>query len=504
MHFNTVIADDEYFIRQRLKKIIPWNELNLTLVGEAENGLQVINLLMTHTVDLLILDIQMPGMTGVEVAQYIYNKGLKTKIIILSGYSDFEYAQKTIRLGVLDYLLKPIAPASLNQALSDCIHKISSFNQEAIDLKKYYHYKKQVHLNQFLLGTISLDHLYTHYPHLKLFPFCAFISFFINDSSSQLMDRIKAILEDNKMTSEYFKESESTYSLQIFFKSTAEHEKLKEILVPLLTSFDNYTFAVIGELFYIERKWLPYHKKTLQALNNRYFSKDSYIQYLQPPNLSLEYHKSLSKIRQKLTAFINSKDEEAFISYIEECFTDIIQKSDCQYLQTILYEILLTYTIYYPQMIDLEITINEFVSNLLDEDYVLEHLKTLLISYGMRCLSKSETLPSDIIVSQKIIKYIEAHYTELDLSVSKIADFFDFNTSYIGTLFKKVNNQSLLHYITTVRLDASKHLLDSQKYKVSEIAEMVGYSDVFYYSKRFKKMYGYSPKEYTLVKMSSH
>lgn len=502
MYFNVVIADDEYFIRQRLKKLIPWDELKLTLVGECENGLQVIDLLATHRVDLLILDIQMPKMTGIEVAQYIHTKTLKTKIIILSGYNDFEYAQKTLRFGVVDYLLKPIDQPSLQQALSTCIHKISTVHQEATYLKKFHHYEKQVHLNKFLLGNGSLEHLYQYYPELREFPFCTFISFFINESSSQIMDTIKDSLPQNDMTSEYFKESESTYSLQIFFKHTFQYESILELLSPLIAPTDTYIFAIIGELFYIERKWLPYYNKVLQALNRRYFYKNSCIELLTDPDSASEYHKPLSKIRQKLTSLINSRDEVAFTLYIEDCFLDITLRTDHQYLQIVLYEILLTYTIYYPQMINLEMTINEFVSNLLDEDYVLENLKALIISYGLQCLSKTETLPSDIIVSQKIIQYIKDHYTEVDLSVSKIAAFFDFNTSYIGTLFKKVNNQSILQYITTVRLEASKHLLDSQKYKVSEIAEMVGYSDVFYYSKRFKKMYGYSPKEYTIVKTS--
>ncbi|MGL4344787.1 MAG: response regulator transcription factor [Cellulosilyticaceae bacterium] len=502
MNLNIVIADDEYFIRQRLKKLIPWDSLGLTLIGEAANGLEVIDLLAIHTVDLIILDIQMPKMNGIEIAGYIHNKQLKTKIIILSGYNSFDYAQKTLRFGVFDYLLKPIEPENLLQTLSSCIQQINGERQEALYLKRYSHYEKEVHLNRFLLGSGSLSDLYDYCPELRELPFCTFVALFISEPCMNQIDQIKSSLQSEDMACEYFKESESTYCLQVFFKHTFQHQNITQALSNLLQNNTTYTFGVIGDLFYIEHKWLPHHKNVLQALNRRYFYHHSHVEVLQDSDHTTDYHKSLAKTRQKLTNFINSRDESAFTTYIEECFGDITAKADPYYLQTMLYEILLTYTIYYPQMLNLTSSINDYVSNLLDEDYVLSNLQNSILLLGLQCLSQTETLPSDVIMSQKITQYIEQHYTELDLSVAKIAEFFDFNTSYIGTLFKKVTNQSILQYITSFRLEASKHLLDSQKYKVSEIAEMVGYSDVFYYSKRFKKMYGYSPKEYTQTNIS--
>ena len=96
------------------------------------------------------------------------------------------------------------------------------------------------------------------------------------------------------------------------------------------------------------------------------------------------------------------------------------------------------------------------------------------------------------------MSYIDEHYHNQDLSVAQIGDIFQLNPSYMGSVFKKVNDISILQYITNVRMEASKRLLESNQYKISEIAEQVGYSDVFYFSKRFKKSYGYSPKDYAL------
>lgn len=117
MKLNVVIADDEYFIRQRLIKIIDWKGLNFNFIGEAQDGLEVLSLIAEHKVDLILLDIKMPYMTGIEVAKYIYDHSPMTKIIILSGYNDFEYARSTIKYGVLEYLLKPVSSELLQQTL---------------------------------------------------------------------------------------------------------------------------------------------------------------------------------------------------------------------------------------------------------------------------------------------------------------------------------------------------------------------------------------------------
>ena len=104
MQLTVVIADDEYFIRKRLIKLIPWEELNLSLAGEAEDGLQVLELIENNRIDIILLDIEMPQMTGLDAARRLSTLSPHTKIIILSGFNEFTYAQDAIKCGVTDYL----------------------------------------------------------------------------------------------------------------------------------------------------------------------------------------------------------------------------------------------------------------------------------------------------------------------------------------------------------------------------------------------------------------
>ena len=97
MSTGLIIADDEYFIRQRIKKIIPWKNLDIEFAGEAENGKQVVELLGKVRADILLLDIKMPQMDGIETARYIKERFPHVHIIILSGYNDFEYARSLLK-----------------------------------------------------------------------------------------------------------------------------------------------------------------------------------------------------------------------------------------------------------------------------------------------------------------------------------------------------------------------------------------------------------------------
>ena len=99
--------------------------------------------------------------------------------------------------------------------------------------------------------------------------------------------------------------------------------------------------------------------------------------------------------------------------------------------------------------------------------------------------------PSDVSLSRRITGYIEKHYQDADLSVHKLAEIFQLNPSYMGMLFKKVNHQSILQYLIRVRMEAEVRLIAEGQYRITDIAKMVGYPDVFYFSKRLKKRMGF-------------
>lgn len=167
MKLRLAIIDDEYFIRQRLKKIIPWEALGLEFAGEGENGRDVLQLLEENPPDILMLDIRMPKMDGLETAQYIHDVQPQIKMIILSGYSDFEYARSTMRSGVTDYLLKPVEQETLTKTLKNCIRQIEQEKKDKERLRSWEDYEKQNHLVMTCTGQIDFSQLCSIHPELS-------------------------------------------------------------------------------------------------------------------------------------------------------------------------------------------------------------------------------------------------------------------------------------------------------------------------------------------------
>ena len=226
MSLKLLIADDEYFIRQRIKKIIPWEKLNLTFAGEAENGQQVIDHLEKEPVDLLLLDIKMPQMNGIETARYIKEHFPSVHMLILSGYNDFEYARTAIRYGVKEYLLKPVAAEELERALSECIQAIHFEEQTRHTLKHYEHFHLCSMLANIRDGVLSYSDLCVQHPEFENLAYSIYCSVYVSehthDAVLQLVDRLRG----QDFLCEYMQESEYIYMLQIFL---SDKEKLLHI-----------------------------------------------------------------------------------------------------------------------------------------------------------------------------------------------------------------------------------------------------------------------------------
>lgn len=498
MSLNLLIADDEYFIRQRIKRIIPWDELDLNFIGEAENGTEVIDAFDKSTIDIVILDIKMPKMTGIQAAEQLYNKHPDTKIIILSGYNDFEYARTAMRYGVTDYLLKPVDANILKTTLLECIKKINNSKSHQLQIVKLRHYEKCSALSNVRSASLDIHDLVEHYPEFLHISYALYLGVFVFKETKDSVHRLIDSLRLKSLQCEYTQESEYIYVIQIFFESKQETNHIGSILTEYVEAQPHFTFLSVGNLYPLSGDWQPYYKRVIHCLNQRYFSSgsDLLLEYAAPPES--DYAALLPKVRENIILHLNSKNETSFLSYLNELFISIEKELSADYMQLIIIEIFMTYHIYYHILDVSTHNINDFISSTIDEEYILENLKSTTIYYGLQCIQQNDTSPSDVALSKKLMTYIEEHYKEQDLTVAKLADLFLLNPSYMGSVFKKVNKQSILHYITKTRMEASKKLLESNQFRISEIAEQVGYADVFYFSKRFKKTYGYSPKDHAL------
>ena len=128
--WKLVVADDEPKIRRGIEKILNWNEFNIEIVGEAEDGEIALEVIEEKTPDIILLDINMPFLNGINLLQKLKDINNKSIVIIISGYDDFSYAQKALQFNVFDYILKPVNKKSMEEIITKAVHKLNEIEKE--------------------------------------------------------------------------------------------------------------------------------------------------------------------------------------------------------------------------------------------------------------------------------------------------------------------------------------------------------------------------------------
>ncbi|MGN0365923.1 MAG: response regulator [Suilimivivens sp.] len=497
MKTTLIIADDEYFIRQRLKRIIPFTALNLTLIGEAENGVEVLNILHEQHVDIVLLDIHMPKMPGTEVALHIHHNFPETQVIILSGYNEFEYARSALQNGVYDYLLKPVDSSVLLSSLEKCMEKVAQRKQADAKIWSFDQHMRSKAMTDIREGKLSFSKFYQQYPEFSQYKYSTYIGVYTEEETPTcILNLADCIRRKLSLYCDHFRESEHIYCLQLFFRTDSDISNLKSFLTEYIDHTKSYIFLTMDQAFPLEENWEPFYRIVLSCLNQRYFSPSSGL-LMEFKSQDHENEKiALVELRQTVLKYLNLGDFQNFENFIEASFETLVQKKNINLLFSFFNELFITYQIHYKIPKKLDSSIADFISTVIEEEYACNKLKEVILHYGSQCMSLKKVQPSDISYCKKIMMYIEENYKDPELTVSSIAEHFQLNASYLGTMFKNVRDQSILQYITKVRMDQAKQLLSTGNHLVSEIATAIGYSDVFYFSKCFKKNFGCSPKEF--------
>lgn len=500
MSTRLIIADDEYFIRQRLKKIIPWETLDLEFSGEAENGKQVIELLETVYADILLLDIKMPQMDGIETARYIKERFPHIHIIILSGYNDFEYARSLLRYGVKEYLLKPVSAEELEKALSDCLASLEAEKRRDLAVHIYQEYKKDTALEAVRTSSSTWAELCASYPEFSRYSFSFFCAFFLSENTGSPLSGLADSFRCTGFLCHHRQIGDYIYILQIFLHTPEEADQTGSFLTGFSDSFQEFIYITVSSVFPVSEDWSVPYKHCTARLMDRYFKDHSGVEKAETPVLHSGTYEEVIALRKNFPTLLNSQDEESLRRYLEDLFCVLRQRKDAELLQIIVIEIFTVYHIYFSVPENSSQSVRDLVSSLLESEYSLDLVKEECISYGLQCIRESCIAPSDTILCNKIIGYIHQNYADTTLSVAEVAAHFQLHPTYLGSVFKRVQHTSLLQYISEVRINEARTLLRDTNLKISEIAEKTGFSDIYYFSKRFKKITGCSPKEYALKK----
>jgi two-component system, response regulator YesN len=504
-----LIVDDEYLLRQGLKHLVDWKKEGFEIVGECSNGKEALDLIETAKPHIVISDIVMPVMDGIELSKLIKTKYPEVQIIILSGYDDFDYVKTTFKLGVMDYILKPkLNPEEVLSLLKNIANKIPNL----IILTK--EIDNALNINSELSKLISGFDVNLNATEIsKAFPYDSFILMgsslkLIAKKSSKSLQTIKTALANlvkhrfNTIINYELDINKDTFLILINFQKDNYFEIPKIIEAMLIDISLEYPdiYFILGKVFNSIDMLSDMYKSSFKPLlGYKFFFKDkTLISYDDVPKGSTKekfdfkyysdqiYALNVPSALHYLKEYINSS--------IAHCAMNEFELKTL--FQNALYNIINILDELHFNVDAMNNSKLEYFQSIDETNYADEFLCLLETIFNkIIMLINNNVLPVNDQIINKIIQYISINYNE-QLSLKEIADKFHFNYYYLSSYFNSHIQEGFSEYLNKIRVEKAIELLRDPKFPVSEVSFMVGYSDHSYFCKVFKKYMKATPSRY--------
>ncbi len=520
---KAIIADDERKICMLIRELIDWQALGIEIVDEAYSGTSAYEKIRRHKPEIVITDIRMPGMDGLEMIRRLKREKLDTEFIIISGHKNFEYAHTAIQFGVSNYLLKPLTATDLYDNVLDVSRRILRRRNKEDELERLHDrldYSYQLIGKQFvsrfcsepmMISSGSVEELNRKYCTAFVEGLFAVAQIHLKANQAMSLEQNNIMLEKVEM---YFLKRLRSGTLNV---ASGQYEG-KIVLVLNASSRSNMELEL---------------KDVLQEAQ-RYFSDFCMLAV------------GLSSCEKRLQAALLREAEIALCARLDFGMNRIIRYSECaassagEYLSSHLYRQLL-------DMIDLA-DVNKLqqwwknegktlsspsipptvvfrgagnLINTLEAKFETAYklstgviaadeirasvrnagtrneISTQLLDWVSRCMEQyvGQLQEQGTPFVREAQLYISAHYAE-DISLQDVADHVHLNSSYFSTLFKKKQGQGFNEYLVSYRIEMAKRLLAETNLSIANVGKQVGYADAAYFSKLFTKVVGIRPKDF--------
>ena len=517
-----LIVDDEYVEIEALTYIIENSALEFSEIITASNGRQAIAAATENAPDIVLMDIKMPGISGIEAASVIKDMSPNCQLIFLSAYNYFEYAQEALRLNASDFLIKPVASEDLIQLLSGIIDRYklkSAKDQTSLSIEAQFRQISSLFeselINYLLFADVKAKQLNEYFHVLNCKPMI-FHTFAINFDDALLgeFSSLKSTIIKGRCL-KTIKSSLSLYSNDCFgnfnknwlyvvmnsSKALSESlltEHLDAVVKTILDKYDLRCRIAVSAAF---EDPMSITHNLLNVKHALAFDNDfkNVVFPVQQVNRHQEFSskkegKLLESIRLGNTVMVRLIADE-FAQWLSEKEVDITAMR---------YEVfgLLAYLTkslkgHHP---DTESKIDHLIHNYMNKLNTIENTQTLLACFNDQLLNLAQMFSTDIASSDspiilRLCRYIDDHYME-DLSLKSLSEELTMNPQYISKLFKTTKGITFSDYLTDVRISKAKHLLLESSDSISEIGLSVGYNDPNYFTRAFKKHEAITPKQY--------
>lgn len=530
-----LIVDDEPDICELIHKLIDWEAFDFLSLGSVQNGIDAMEIILRQKPDIVITDIQMPGMTGLEMIEKACQMDLQTSFIVISGYREFEYAQQAIRFGVEEYLLKPINKTDLNLVLKRLVQEKGAVQQRqdhAANLQSELLRKNAILRGNELRQTVMDPNrtfnteLFTFQPGEFL---VAVVHASFKDRSGIDTDAISNVLENIALRiQDRFKDScfdceyvlndcnayvFMNYSDDLHLSYKERRDSLQLLLREISVQYQNLciTFA-LGSPFYSEKD-IGRAVETAEHANclRLYAGSAKVVEHV-------KLHSQLSNIvcafsiedRQRLFQLVESLQKAEACSLVHSVYQafensgsydicNLFQVTRSMILQ-LRYQIStqgLREEVYQPldsgQMIPTESDIHTQLANCDSIPDLCSFLCSYISAEIDYCKAlQQQKVGEPIRIAQE---YVRTHINR-QISLEDVSAQAYVSPGYFSTLFKERTGKNFSDYVIEMRIEEAKRLLRQPALSISEVADRVGYADARHFSKVFQKAVGVKPTAY--------
>ena len=533
MGIKVFLVEDEMVIRNGIVKSINWEKEGYRLVGEASDGELAYPMILKEKPDILLTDIKMPFMDGLELSRLVKQELPDTKILIFSGYDEFEYAKEAIRIGVTEYLLKPVSSEQLLEVMRRISKQIEQDREEREmlrqyqeDMKENVERERQNFFSHVIRGEVSIGEAVKNGKKYGMDLSAGFYSIilfkiFSTPEENIVSEHIWKICEkietkvDEIPYAYYFQRGIDGWVFLLTAESKEQMEERQKNLCDCLAEIMKNERKVeyfggigkpverirnLGQSF---RDAERIFAERFTRQSNQFLSGFEKMDVYKDDEFQIKDLGDVGKLREMIEKFLNNGTKEELEEFMDTYF---IRMKEDKLQSTLMRQYII---------MDIYIVIMSFCEKIdaVNHDYQQETEKLKSTIQNMNSVSEirlyitymlnqaielrdsiSKKRYADIIKAAE--KMISEHYMSEEISLNSVADSVGMSPSYFSSVFSKESGKTFVEFLTETRMEKAKELLMCSTLKTSEIGYEVGYKDPHYFSYIFKKTQGCSPKDY--------
>lgn len=494
---TVLIVDDELLVRIGIRHSIDWEQYHLKITGEASDGMEALRLLHQTWPDVMILDINMPNMDGLEVLQKIHEEKCKVKVIVLTCYEELEYAKKALKLGACDYVLKSsIGENGLKNALEELVFEEENAAENSGDFLQS---QEDIltciiegHPSSAKMLAIKEDHLFCI--GIRILQMKEVEKRYLNKKENYFHVSFRSIAMQVLAGQKEYVFLQFQPDLALIYMSFSSLHSVQECMIKVRQITERLVWALSQYMAVQVRVGVSQVHYHFTDIQKAYQEACEAIQYgILKPGKNIFYYESGYKDqseniypskKREIKALLYSQKYEEALKKIKDTFFQLSWEERRMLPETVefLKEIV--------SLIESTEDCQEQLAASLDTIETFDDIKQIVTRQLEAYIVKNENF-----LIQKVENYLKEHYRKA-IALADIAGYMGLSESYVSRLFNKETGMNISTYVNQLRIAKAKELLKNTNMKIYEISEAVGYSSTTVFHITFKKMTGMTPADY--------